>query len=328
MNNEFFTLLQGVMLENMAEEINKKRSENDKIGASAAEVFQNLPCIYETATDMSFGEVSGTYNFMPLQYKAMVMRLVAPEYCTSVKSYVNDDGVLAEAFLYLSPEDGKPVASGKQFVSYSTTRSRFPDEAGESMGELRYFTEELAKGSALSKAYEKFGIGSWFQRRFTADDNPDKVLSDLENQDKVIPEKAYGDIPGKQNTPENQDTPEKDPVPAQEKQETPVIPTEEKKAASKADPAEEAQISADKKQDVPAAVDTQMSLDEARAIPAPLGKAAEKGLTLGETEVQFPGNILWMYTRDIPEKEKTALALIARSNPKINIMFANAGVVI
>lgn len=325
MDQKNFALLQGVMLESMAKEINKKRPETDQIDSSAEQVFQNLPLIYETAVDKSFGEDNGSYNFMPLQYKAMVMRMVAPEYCPSVRATMLDDGVAAEAFLYLSPEDSKPVASGKMYVSFSSVRERFAETED---ADIRFFTEELAKGSALSKAFEKFGIGSWFKHKFTTDDNPEKILSDLENQDKVMPEKAYGDAPENQDAPDKQEMIKEDPAPVQKKQKEPVSTADKKKAASKIADAEKTQEVNDKQQNVSANEDIQMSLDEARAIPAPIGKAAAKGLTLGETETQFPGNILWMYTRDIPVKEKTALKLIALANPEISSLFANAGIAI
>ncbi len=324
LNTDNFALLQGVMLESMAKEINKKLPESDQIGSSAEEVFKNLTSISETVVDRSFGEDNGSYDYMPLQYKSMVMRLVAPEYCPSVRTMLlNDEGVYAEAFLFLSPEDTKPVASGKMFVSFSSVRERFPKDETQN---LRFFTEELAKGSALSKAYEKFGIGSWFKRKFTSDDNPDKVLSDLESQNKVQPVTAYDTESGK-TTPETEA-----PVPAQES--TPAPAPEAEKPQAPVKPAKEPAKAKAAKADTPAVPseapeadnDLQVTLEEAKTMKATVGKAASMGLTLGETAEKFPGNILWMYTQDVSAEEKAALSVIAKSNPKISDLFKQRGV--
>lgn len=323
LNTDNFTLFQGVMLESMAKEINKKLPQSDQIGSSAEEVFKNLTSIHETVVDRSYGEDNGSYDYMPLQYKAMVMRMVAPEYCPSVRPTILDDGVVAEAYLYLSPEDNKPVAYGKMYVSFASVRERFTEAETEN---IRFFTEELAKGSALSKAYEKFGIGSWFKRKFTTDDNPDQVLADLESQNKVQPITAYDTEPVKA-TPEA-----KAPVPAQEDTPAPAPEAEKPKAPVKT--AKEHETAKTAKAETPAAQpeepvtdnDLQVTLEDAKSMKASVGKAASMGLTLGETAEKFPGNILWMYTQNVSAEEKAALSVIAKSNPKISDLFKQRGI--
>lgn len=331
MDQKNFSLLQGVMLDSMAKEINKKMPEDGRIGSSAEEVFNNLPSIYEMAVDRSFGEDNGSYNYMPLQYKAMVMRLVAPEYCPSIRAEKTDNGVFAEAFLYLTPEDNRPVASGKMFVSFASVRERFTDAEQEN---ILFFTEELARGSALSKAYEKFGIGSWFKRKYTMDDNPDEVLADLENQDKVQPVTAYETESVKETPVSEELTPAQETVPTTALAETlrqddgSNVPKNEQSVPDATTPDNPAEPGKAEESVSQSAADNslQINLEEAKAMKATIGKAADMGLTLGETAERFPGNILWMYTQDVPVKDKVALTVIAKSNPEISGLFKQRGI--
>ena len=348
MNTDYLNLLQNTIIAELAKDMNKRLGDDNtkEIRPTADEVFANLPLLYETVEEKSFGtEATGrSYRHMPKRYKAMVMRLIAPEHYPEVKiTYkVNADnqpiGVCAEARLYLNANDSKPVAYGKQYLSYSSVNEPFPDDT-----DLHAYVESMVRGIALSKMYQEFGIGSWYSYRYEPEENPDATLVQMENSDKVAPIKAYDDSEIQEfgikpeETPaaaEDQTKPESpktdEPVPETDssaKDETIPVEQPDKKTSAKPDKASTKGTGKASKKQKPG-----ISLEEAKALPAPIGKAATMNLTLGETEKQYPGNILWMYSHvnDIASEErdkvKEALIVITLNNPLIQNMFKDKNV--
>lgn len=356
MNNVYLDLLEKTMISEMAKEINKRLSEEDKepINDTPEEVFKNLPMLYETVQETAFGEPTGnSYRYMPKRYKAMVMRLVAPDYYPEVKVSYNkaEDGTLigvcAEAKLYLNHEDNKPVAFGKQYLSYSAAQGQkqFDDDSN-----LHAYAESTVRGIAQSKAFQDFGIGSWYSYQFEPEENPDAALAAMADNDGIKPTVAYGDDKEQadDNTTSAPDTvSETEPVteepeaPESSKQEAksqpqeaetgkkPDAPTEAAPAKDSAKASSDKAASKNNGRKSKSAKEGSMTIEEARARKAPFGRAAEKDLTLGETEVQYPGNILWMYTQpNIADKDKEALVVIALNNPKLLDYFNEKGVTI
>ncbi len=324
MNEKYLGLLQQTIIDSMAKDINEKLMETGKelINSTAEEVFKNLPELYEIATETAFGSPTGrTYRYMPKRQKALVMRLVAPDYYPQIKITKSDDGVCAEAWIYLSHEDTKPVAYGKQYLSYVSAQN---DGQFTTDSDLHAYIESTARGIALSKAYQEYGIGSWYSYKFDTDDNPDEILSAMTSNDGVNPVKAYDDKElhtGAEQYDTESFTKHVTPSPAQETGKAELsfniqsaIPETLSKEASTGQKSEIKNTSS-------------MTLEEARAMKAPIGKAASKGLTLGETEAQYPRNILWMYTQnDLSPETKTALSLIALNNSNIISLFKEKGI--
>lgn len=356
MNNVYLDLLEKTMISEMAKEINKRLSEEDKepINDTPEEVFKNLPMLYETVQETAFGEPTGnSYRYMPKRYKAMVMRLVAPDHYPEVKVSYNktEDGTLigvcAEARLYLNHEDNKPVAFGKQYLSYSAAQGQkqFDDDS-----DLHAYAESTVRGIALSKAFQDFGIGSWYSYQFEPEENPDATLAAMADSDGIKPTVAYGDEQEQvdDKAASASDTANATEPVTEEPKSTEPVKQEAKSQPKEAETGKKADIPADAtpaKDSAKAPSDKAaskdkgkktkstkkggMTIEEARAMKAPLGKAAEKNLTLGETEVQYPGNILWMYTQpNIADKDKEALVLIALNNPKLLDYFNEKGVTI
>lgn len=288
----YLKLLQMSLLEELSAQINKRLSAEGKtpISASADDVFKNLIHLYDEKRELEFAQETGrSYKFMPKKYKAMVMRLVAPNYCISTKIQSSDAGVTAEAYLFLTPESAKPVAQGKQFLPFD----KAPDSL-ETEAERKAYIEATAKGLAHSKAYQEFGIGSWYSYQYEPEDNPDIVVNLLKEQDDLNPVIGYGNC--------SQDETESGPQISQPSFSSPSSDTP--------------------KSDPPAAI----SLEEARNYPAPLGKAKSKGLTLGETAESYPANIYWMYRQsELSEYDKAAIRTIAASSPKVYDIFQQHG---
>lgn len=364
MNTEYLNMLQNTIITELAKDMNKRLGdENTKeIRPSADDVFANLPLLYDTVEEKSFGtEATGrSYRYMPKRYKAMVMRLIAPEYYPDVKITYKTDaenqaiGVCAEARIFLNANDQKPVAYGKQYLSYSSISEPFED-----VSDLHAYAESTVRGIALSKAYQEFGIGSWYSYRFEPEENPDATLTQLENSDKVNPIKAYDDseiqefsikpeeTPAATENQPNSEIPQTDePVPETDpsvkgettpadqqdydtpvKEETAPVDQQDKKTSAKSGKTGTKGTGKNAKSKKPG-----ISLEDAKALPAPIGKAATMNLTLGQTEEKYPGNIPWMYTHvdevasEERDKIRDALIVITLNNPSIQNMFKDRNI--
>lgn len=356
MNTEYMNLLNQTIITTLADDINKKLKEENKqqINPTPEEVFANLPMLYETVQEKAFGEVTGnSYRFMPKHYKAMVMRLVAPEYYPDVKiSYSKQEdgtltGVCAEAKLFLNQADGRPVATGKQYLSFNAIEETFKDES-----DRRSYVESTVRGIALSKAYQEFGIGSWYTYRFEPEENPNAILAAMSDGDMVNPTVAYGDdgvqheaVGDTENGGNSESTSDEQKQPVQEMQDqetaSPAQDTDAKSDGQAAKSPEEntpeentPETESDKADSKNKGAKTAKGkktsgspLDAARSRKAPLGKAADMNLTLGETETIYPGNIFWLYMQpSISSEDKDALKLIALNNPTIKNMFEDRGI--
>lgn len=346
--NQYLELLNKTIICQMANDINKKlHDENkEKIEATPESVFENLHMLYDTFEEKAFGEPTGnSYRYMPKRYKAMVMRLIAPEYYPEVKiTYVCDDdknpiGVCAEARLYLNNDASRPVAFGKQYLSYNSVSEQIEDER-----EKRAYAESTVRGIALSKAYQEFGIGAWYTYTFEPEENPDAALAGMNSHDGIsptIPIIAYGD----NNTQASDSIEDVDAKTSQNAAIAETVPNIPEKAVPSAD--SKANADKDTKNKTAAkkvgktstggkatktsaensSTENNSALEKARAMMAPIGKAADLNLTLGETEERYPLNILWMYMQtSISGEVKDSLKLIALNNIKILNAFKEKGV--
>ena len=69
--------------------------------------------------------------------------------------------------------------------------------------------------------------------------------------------------------------------------------------------------------------DDGLTLEQAMNLPADNGKAKDRGLTLGETTEQYPGNLLWMYVSDgTSSLNKKAIEVIVKNNPELLELFS------
>lgn len=326
----YIKLLQMTLLQELSSAINKRLSAEGKslISTSADDVFRNLTYLYEEKKELEFAKETGrSYRFMPKKYKAMVMRLVAPNYCISTKMQSSDVGVTAEAYLFLTPESVKPVAQGKQFLSFDKAPEDLETEA-----ERKAYIEATARGLAHSKAYQEFGIGSWYSYQYEPEDNPDSVINTMKEQDKLNPIMGYNSSLQNDNASDLELPQEtllsalpddlNSLVPNPETNITPTPNTET--AISGQDNPPEQEFS----RHLPEVSDsaTAISLDEAKNYPAPLGKAKSKGLTLWETAENFPTNIYWMYKQaELSEYDKAAIRTIAANSSKVYAVFQQHG---
>lgn len=346
MNEKYLELLNQTLLTTMAKEINKRLAEENKneIPATPEKVFENLPMLYDTVQEYAFGtDATGrSYRFMPKRFKAMVMRLIAPEYCPQIRITKNDVGVCAEAWLYLNNTDSKPVASGKQYVSYDAARKSAENDPkidSTSDSDVFAYAEATAQGIALSKAYQEFGIGSWYTYQFEPEENPDAALAAMESNDGVQPTIAYGEDNDTANESDGGETAannsETVSEPATDEPEQPETTKEDTKTSSESEVTDdttpkkpESDSSDGAKQEVPTTNKGKTSkkadaaLEAARARKAPFGKAADMNLTLGQTEERYPGNIFWMYNQpSISEEDKEAIKLIVKNNDALLELF-------
>lgn len=329
---DYMDLLQKTLVTELAKEINKRKKKEEQISNSPEEVFANLPLIYDEKKEVEFGAETGkSYKFMPKQYKAMVMRLVAPEYCPSVRVTYNDFGVMAEAYLFLHQEDNKPVAQGKQFLPFSAAPEDLASDA-----EKRSYLEATVRGMALSKAYQEFGIGSWYNYRFEPEDNPDEAMGKISEQEGLNPTMGYdsssaeSDASASTEQPEGVTSPNKaeDSEKSLEMSATKEAQNEGEENGSTDDsatvPETEVKEESDKESSFQP-VDYN-ELQAALERVAPCGKAKTLNLTLGATAKKYPQNLCWMYQQPIPDEDKQAIQIIAKSNPEIMELFEQNGI--
>lgn len=323
---EYIGLLQQKLVSELAKEINKNATE--KINDTPEEVFSNLDLIYEERKEMEFGTETGkSYKYMPKQYKAMVMRLVAPDYCPSVRVSSNDYGITAEAYLFLHHDDTKPVAQGKQFLPYTAA----PEEL-ETDVEKRAYIEATVRGMALSKAYQEFGIGSWYNYQFEPEENPDDAMSKVSSQNELNPTIGYDRENGAQEETATSTTNKV------EKEEEPTVQlpalqteqTEENESVENSEAASETESVSvtTENTESPAQADATDAgtLDWALNRVAPCGKAQNLGLTLGATAKKYPQNLCWMYKQQLTDEDKLAIETIAKSDPEIMEQFRQNGI--
>lgn len=363
-NQNRLELLQQAMLQDMTDKINQRKKEvgQETITCSDEAVFSNLKFIYDEQKEIEFGEETGkSYKYMPKQYKAMTMRLIAPDFCFSHKINHSDTAVTVEVFMFLDKEDAKPIATGKATVSYSS----IPHD-DKSEWEIKMFCESTAKGLAESKAYQAYGIGSWYSYRYDAEENPDIAMKTMQQKSEFNPEKAEPEAAPTNVTSESTNITENaennaasevknesekksdSNETAQQKQPDNQLQEEAESISYEQATIEDVQEqeemnSVDQKpsevHEEPEAISEQkdtkttsdeMSLEEARAHMAMIGKAKNKGLTLGETCDQYPGNIAWMYANaanaKLSAEDIMALTIVAQSNSTVIEALKNYGI--
>lgn len=332
---DYMNLLQKTLVSELAKEINTKKEKDDQIGDTPEEVFANLPFIYDEKKEVEFGTETGkSYKFMPKQYKAMVMRLVAPEYCPSVRVTYNDFGVMAEAYLFLHQEDSKPVAQGKQFLPYSAAPEDLASEA-----EKRSYLEATVRGMALSKAYQEFGIGSWYNYQFEPEENPDGAMGKISEQEGLNPTMGYDSSSAEADASVSTEHGDDNASPEKTEDDARVLKTSAAEESGTQEKTEsEANGTTDESTPVPEAVENDEAEKEASSQPAdvdlqaaldriaPCGKAKTLSLTLGATAKKYPQNLCWMYQQPIPDEDKQAIQIIAKSNPEIMELFEQNGI--
>jgi hypothetical protein len=301
MNEKLLKKLDNVIINELGKAINERHADNPIEEITEDTVFERLPDLYDEVKEIEFGQETGnTCKFMPKQYKQMVMRLIAPEHSFGYKVFQGETAVTVEAFLFLNYMDEKPICTGKATVLYSSIQ-----EMDEYEG--RAYCESTAKGLAESKALQKYGIGSWFSYRFEPEENPDLAADRLNKSDGANPVVVFD----KNATA----------TASSAHVQTETQPETEKKTEKNAETPIEKAIDVSERQS-PDTQNQDMTLDEALALLADCGKAAAKGLTLGETAEKFPLNLAWMYIQStISETNKKAITIIANNRPDIKEMF-------
>ena len=344
MNEKRLNLLQQVMINDLAEEINKHKEPDEKIEPTEEAVFANLKSIYEEKKQIEFGQETGnSYRYMPKQYKKMVMRLISPECMFSHKTITTETAVTDECYLFITNTDEKPVATGKATVTYSSV-------IDESMGEYekKLYCEATAKGLAESKALQDFGIGSWYSYQFEAEENPDEAVANMTEKAGTVPKLALEDNTESSETSGSnieeksiKEEGSKENLPDEDKKEnetddevTKVQSAFENAMNVTTEEAAQEMVSDTEPENTEQAVEAQVSKDvtisyeEALDMPAEVGKASSRGWTLGYTAEKYPHNIIWMYKNsgEISDAGKAALVVIAKNNSVVAADFAANGV--
>lgn len=321
-NEKRSELLQNTLLAEIAKKINARKGEDAKIAPTEDEVFTNLTEVYDEIPEMEFGQPTGKVTkYMPKVYKEMIMRLIAPNFAFSYRTNYGEYAVTVEAFLFLSYGETQPVTQGKATIPYSAA----PDSEGTEY-QRKAYCESMARGLAESKAYQKYGIGCWFNQQIEPDDDPEKAVQKAKAEEGMNPEIAT--IPT---------TTAPTPTPVSNEASEPTIPktnvetstpdpepVNKKKNITVNDPAEE--INEDS---VPTSSNEEMPLDKALSLPCEIGKAATQGLTLGETAEKYPANLVWQYVQpNISQDSKTAIKVIVKANPELAQLFAEKNIVL
>lgn len=344
-NEKRLALLQNTMVSELCNAIDQRHPDNPLRMKTEEELFSRLPDLYDEAKEIQFGQETGqSYKFMPKQYKAMVMRLIAPEYMFSYKTYPGEFSVTVEAFLFLDFNDEKPICSGKATVPYSSA-----SDMGEHEGKM--YCESTAKGLAESKALQAYGIGSWFSYKYEPEENPDAAMDTMQKSGNLNPTIAYSETPqNAEPTSATTSAPSTSTSVEQPSDEAKVVEPQEKKEnkgkqnkrsikqqkveiaeSSESGEPEVANAAPEKEEPTEEKSDNAsagLTLDEAMAIKADCGKAMAKGYTLGETANMFPMNLAWMYVNGASERNKEAIAVIVRNNSVFQKLFADKGITI
>lgn len=287
MNQKMLECLQTAMLRELGEAIKQNNPDFDPANCTTESIFENIRYIYDEIKEKEYGQETGrVLKFMPKRYKEMVMRLISPECAFSYRNTVTDTAVSIDAFLFLDREDNKPVATGTATVAFSLLES----ERELSEFEIKRMAEAVAKGQAESKALQKFGIGSWFPYEME-EEKPEVMLETAKQKASLSPTLPCAVAKEPEKTA---------PTPVAEN-------TEKPKAKAKA-AAPDNKV-ADKKNVDPDA------LQKARTITCDVGKGS--GLTLGQLEEKYPGNIVWLFRNPACAAYKDELRLIIENNDQI-----------
>lgn len=292
---------------NILRELAAKASEHAPEGVqiSSDNVMENLTFIWEEIKEKQFGQETGrVLKFMPKRYKEMVLRLIAPTAAFNYSMEKVESLVICKALLYLDRLDNKPIAIGQ--ASVSLTDTAVSNEGGSGTAAIQS-AEALAKGLAESKAMQKLGIGIWFSYDLE-EENSEKIISDAQNRDALNPVV----INPESSVPASSASQNENAI----KEET--TATEPEQAV--ADPAPVPEPEPKKAVKNKAKNPTTISLEEAKALPADIGKAKSKGWTLGETAVNAPANLVWMYNQEAC-RNKDAILVIAKSDESIASCF-------
>lgn len=321
-NEKRMEFLHNSLLAELAKKINSRKAEDKKINPSDEEVFGNITDIYDEIPEMEFGQpTEKVTKYMPKAYKEMVMRLISPTYAFSYRTAMGDYAVTVEAFLLLDYTDTQPAAIGKATIPYSAA----PESEVEEY-QRKAYCEAMARGLAESKAYQKYGIGCWFNQNVEPDDDPEKAVQKAKTEEGMNPEIALPTAPEEDisksadGTETSEQVPDKGPKSDKEDKKK---AAEEKKSEAVKDPV----LEKPKEEQPTSGGEMSMSLDEALNLPCEIGKAASQGLTLGETAEKYPANLVWQYVQtNISNEAKTAIKVIATAKPEIAQLFADRNV--
>lgn len=360
-NTKRMELLQQVMVNTLATAINERHPDDPIRRGSEEELFSRLPDLYDISKQVEFGQETGReYKYMPKHYKEMVLRLIAPFAGFQYRIDCNEAGynVIAHLFLDCREKDQNPVSIGEAFVSFASLDQNMAEEDKKS------YAKATAKGLAESKAMQKFGIGIWHTYQYEPEENPDVAEEEIQKNkdqtyvdpigiqkmatDSVAPENNLPVESEQSEEPEQQtlenvlnpltqgqgQTSEEVSVKA-EKEAEPEKSKRGRKPKPKADP--EPEVSADEDNNTDTEVkhmtadivdDDGLTLEKAMSLPADNGKAKDRGLTLGETTEQYPGNLLWMYVSDgTSSLNKKAIEVIVKNNPELLELFSARNII-
>ena len=356
-NTKRMELLQQVMVNTLAAAINERHPDEPIRRMSEEELFSRLPDLYDVSKQVEFGQETGReYKYMPKHYKEMVLRLIAPFAGFQYRIDCNEAGynVIAHLFLDCREKDQNPVSIGEAFVSFASLDQNMAEEDKKS------YAKATAKGLAESKAMQKFGIGIWHTYQYEPEENPDAAENEIQkNKDQTyvdpigIQKQAVDSGVTENNLPVKETEQSKDPeqqtldnvlnpltqgqgqtseevsVKA-EKEAEPEKSKRGRKPKPKADP--EPEVSADEDNNTDTEVkhmtadivdDDGLTLEKAMSLPADNGKAKDRGLTLGETLEQYPGNMLWMYVSNgTSSLNKKAIEIIVKNNAELLNLFS------
>lgn len=355
-NTKRMELLQQVMVNTLAAAINERHPDEPIRRMSEEELFSRLPDLYDVSKQVEFGQETGReYKYMPKHYKEMVLRLIAPFAGFQYRIDCNEAGynVIAHLFLDCREKDQNPVSIGEAFVSFASLDQNMAEEDKKS------YAKATAKGLAESKAMQKFGIGIWHTYQYEPEENPDAAETEIQkNKDQTyidpigIQKQAADSGVTENKLPVKETVQSKEPEQqtlenvlnpltqgqGQDSEETPVKVEKEaepeksrrgRKPKPKAEPEPEVSANVDNNANAEAersiadVTDGGLTLEKAMALPADNGKAKDRGLTLGKTSEQFPGNLLWMYVSDgTSSLNKKAIEVIVKNNPELLELFS------
>ena len=355
-NEKRLELLQQVMVNTLTAAINERHPDEPIRRMSEEELFSRLPDLYDVSKQVEFGQETGReYKYMPKHYKEMALRLIAPFAGFQYRIDCNEAGynVTAHLFLDCREKAQNPVSIGEAFVSFASLDQNMAEEDKKS------YAKATAKGLAESKAMQKFGIGIWHTYQYEPEENPDAAENEIQkNKDQTyvdpigIQKQAVDSGVTENNLPVKETEQSKDteqqtldnvlnPLTqgqGQASEETPVKAEKEaepekskrgRKPKPKAEPEPEASADVDNNANAEAersiadVTDDGLTLEQAMNLPADNGKAKDRGLTLGETTEQYPGNLLWMYVSDgTSSLNKKAIEVIVKNNPELLELFS------
>lgn len=301
MNTEILSLFQNSMIRELGRAIKIHKEDFDVANCSITDVFQNIEMIYEEIPEMEFGSPTGrSMKFMPKRYKEMVMRLISPECAFAYQKKETETVISVETFLYLNRLDAKPVASGIATVSFSSVVN--PDMDSFAVKKL---AETIARGQSESKALQKFGIGSWFRYELE-EESPDVMLDQAKKRMDFAPSSLPSTVSA--STVKPADIFNLSPILTEDEEST------EKKEIEKVEESTDSPIPEPVVSPKKPEPSTNEDLAAARAVICKHGKAS--GMTLGEIEVKYPANIVWIYTQETCDY-KDSIKTIILNNPSI-----------